>query len=195
MMPIYPELAGGIGSAAARAFASPDANVFLLDINGKALNEVSDTLLGRRHRTCVSVDLTDEVSVQNAFGQILETGLGLDILINCAGEYRYLRTVEEMDLDEWSRTMVLNLTGVFLCCRAAIPALKNSKQGKVAQSLKDFRLILAHAEAHQQALPLASTYTRLFEDCVARGEGEEDNASIVRAIARQRPCEAAGAHA
>lgn len=59
-------------------------------------------------------------------------------------------------------------------------------QGKVDQSLKDFRLILAQAAARGQALPFAGVYAGLLEDCVARGESARDNAYIVEAIARCR---------
>ena len=59
-------------------------------------------------------------------------------------------------------------------------------QSRVDQSLKDFRLILEQARAPGQELPFASVYARMMEDCVARGEGEWDNAAIAEAIARLR---------
>jgi 3-hydroxyisobutyrate dehydrogenase-like beta-hydroxyacid dehydrogenase len=59
-------------------------------------------------------------------------------------------------------------------------------QSRVDQSLKDFRLILAQAEAHAQPLPFAQVYVRLLEDCMDAGEGKFDNAAIIEAIARLR---------
>ena len=59
-------------------------------------------------------------------------------------------------------------------------------QSRVDQSLKDFTLMLDHARASGQALPFASVYVRMLEDCIAHGEGQWDNAAIAAAIARQR---------
>ncbi|MET4579293.1 NAD(P)-dependent oxidoreductase [Ottowia thiooxydans] len=59
-------------------------------------------------------------------------------------------------------------------------------QGKLDQSLKDFRLILEQASARGQGLPFSSLYAELLEGCVARGESARDNAFIVEAIARCR---------
>lgn len=59
-------------------------------------------------------------------------------------------------------------------------------QSRIDQSLKDFTLMLDHARASGQALPFASVYVRMLEDCIAHGEGQWDNAAIAEAIARQR---------
>ena len=59
-------------------------------------------------------------------------------------------------------------------------------QSRVDQSQTDFTLMLDHARASGQALPFASVYVRMLEDCIAHGEGQWDNAAIAEAIARQR---------
>lgn len=59
-------------------------------------------------------------------------------------------------------------------------------QSRVDQSLKDFKLMLAQADALGQTLPFAAVYARMLEDCVAHGEAEWDNAAIGEAIARQK---------
>jgi 3-oxoacyl-[acyl-carrier protein] reductase len=138
-MPIYPEFtgravaitgaAGGIGEAAARAFHAQGAHVFLIDIDASKLEAVAASL-GERSTVLVA-DITDAPAVQGTFAAIEAAGTGLDVLINCAGGYRKLLTVEQMDLDEWDRTIALNLRSVFLCCQAAIPALKRSKAGRI----------------------------------------------------------------
>jgi NAD(P)-dependent dehydrogenase (short-subunit alcohol dehydrogenase family) len=61
------------------------------------------------------------------------------VLVNCAGGYGRLATVEDMPLEEWDRTVALNLRSVFLCCRAAIPHLKRSKGRTHHQCLLDLR--------------------------------------------------------
>jgi len=59
-------------------------------------------------------------------------------------------------------------------------------QSRVDQSLKDFKLMLEQARARGQALPFASLYAEMMEDCISSGEAALDNAAIAEAIARQR---------
>lgn len=58
-------------------------------------------------------------------------------------------------------------------------------QSRVGQSLKDFRLMLDQARAQGQALPFATVYAELLEDCMAHGEAAFDNAAILEAIRRR----------
>lgn len=60
-----------------------------------------------------------------------------------------------------------------------------SPQGYVAQSLKDFSLMLEQARRHRQRLPLGEVYKGLIDGCVAAGEGELDNSAIIREIRRR----------
>ena len=57
--------------------------------------------------------------------------------------------------------------------------------GFVAQSLKDFTLMAEQARRVGQRLPLADTYTDLMKGCVAHGEGELDNAAVIKEIRRR----------
>lgn len=84
-----------------------------------------------------------------------------------------------------AHSRVMQVKGEMMATRRFEPL-----QGKLDQSLKDFRLILAQAAARGQGLPFASVYAGLLEDCVARGEASRDNAYIVEAVAR---CRAGGA--
>lgn len=135
-MAIYPELKGrsvaitgaaaGIGEAAAREFAAQGSKVFLLDLD-PAVHRVASAIDGA---VGITVDITSEAEVVASFKTIDAAG-GLDVLINCAGGYLKLLTVEQMDAEEWDRTVALNLRSVFLCCRSAIPMLKTSKAGRI----------------------------------------------------------------
>ncbi len=121
--------AGGIGEAAARAFHAQGAHVFLIDINAEPLQAVAASLGARAQ--AITADITDAAAVTDCFARIDAAGHGLDVLINCAGGYRKLLSVEQMDLDEWDRTIALNLRSVFLTCQAAIPRLKASQAGRI----------------------------------------------------------------
>ena len=57
--------------------------------------------------------------------------------------------------------------------------------GKIAQTLKDFSLMLELAQRLQQQLPLAATYTDIVNGCMAQGEAELDNAAVIREIRRR----------
>ena len=55
---------------------------------------------------------------------------GIDVLVNNAG-IRYVKPFLELTEDEWRRTLDVNLTGQFLCCRAAVPHMLKAGRGKI----------------------------------------------------------------
>ncbi len=141
-MATYPELknrivaitgaAEGIGASTARAFAEQGAALALVDINEAGIDKIIATLSSSRGRTiAVGADVTEAQSVAAAIARINDEFGGLDVLINCAGGYGRLATVEDMPIDEWDQTIALNLRSVFLFTKAAIPSLKRSKAGRI----------------------------------------------------------------
>lgn len=141
-MAIYPELSGrvvaitgaaqGIGAATARAFAEQGARVALLDIDTAAAAEVERGIVARAGQALtVPTDVADEASVAGAVARVVEAFGGMDVLITSAGGYGKLANVEDLPVDEWDRTIALNLRGCFLCCKAAIPHLKRSPAGRI----------------------------------------------------------------
>src|SRR5262245_21462562 len=141
-MPIYPEFksrvavvtgaAQGIGAVTAIAFGKQGAKVALLDIDGAGAKKVADSIAAAGGTASAAhVDVTDEQSVKRALDAVAASFGGFDILVNCAGGYGRLATVEDMPLEEWDRTIALNLRSVFLMSKAAIPHLKRSKAGRI----------------------------------------------------------------
>ena len=59
-------------------------------------------------------------------------------------------------------------------------------QGFIHQSLKDFRLILEQGARRGQDLPLAALNAEVLAACVARGEGERDNAAVIEEMRRRK---------
>ncbi len=138
----YPELSGrvalitgaaqGIGAETARAFATQGASVALVDIDEAGADAVASAIGKAQGRAAaIATDITDADAVTRAISETVRQFGGLDIIINCAGGYGRLATVEDMEIDEWDRTVALNLRSVFLLCKTAIPHLKKSKAGRI----------------------------------------------------------------
>ncbi|MGH7092548.1 MAG: SDR family oxidoreductase, partial [Stellaceae bacterium] len=75
------------------------------------------------------LDVTSEASWQEAIAAVTAKWGGLDILVNNSGMFLG-KGIEEASLEEWSRLAAINLTGVFLGTKLAIPALKESGAGR-----------------------------------------------------------------
>ena len=174
-MASYPELSGrvvavtgaaqGIGAATARAFAEQQASVALLDIDGAGAKKVADAITGRGGRAvAIHVDVTDEKSVERAIASVTSEFGGLDVLVNCAGGYGRLATVEDMPVEEWDRTVALNLRSVFLVSRAAIPHLKRSKAGRIinVSSISGRQVTVASSPAYGSAKAAVIQLTRFL---------------------------------
>ncbi len=111
----------GIGRVIARAFASEGAAVGLFGLRKEALQEVESelTAAGRR-AVALEGDVTNEVSVREAFDEA-ERNLGpVRILVNNAGISGPTAPVTHITLSDWERVLTVNLTGPFLCAREAL---------------------------------------------------------------------------
>lgn len=115
----------GIGAATARAFSEAGAYVVLADLDQDELDTIAATLPQDRtlvHRLDVSrpdeVDAMVEATVAH-FG-------GIDVLFNNAG-ILVEGTADATALEDWNRIVAVNLTGVFLGAKAALPHLKQRK--------------------------------------------------------------------
>lgn len=106
----------GIGAATARALAAAGARVIVTDIadTGPLADEVGG--LARRQ------DVTDEADWAVTMQFAREAAGGLDILVNNAG-LLLMKPVTEISLDEWRKLHAVNVEGVFLGCKHAVPLL------------------------------------------------------------------------
>ena len=128
--------AHGIGKAYAKRFAEEGAHVVIADIDtaggeatARAILDAGGSAWARgtdvRSLTDLQGLMQDAV---NKFGRI-------DVLLNNAAIYvtqkLWKGPVEDLELDEWDRVIEVNLKGVFLCSKAAIPIMKRQRSGKI----------------------------------------------------------------
>lgn len=121
----------GIGAGIARAFAREGARLVLagrtraaLDATARAIAPTSPTVL------VVPADVTDESDVRALFDQTIQVFGRVDILINNAGVFDG-GPVETLSLETWQHVLAVNLTGPFLCTRAAMPLMRAQGGGRI----------------------------------------------------------------
>lgn len=121
----------GIGRAIALALAHEGADVVVNDVVPERAQQVSAEVvaLGRRS-LAIGADVSDGGAVDDMFAATVATLGTLDILINNAGIGQRL-LAEDMSEADWRRVIDVNLTGVFLCAKAAIRVMKPRRRGHI----------------------------------------------------------------
>ncbi len=123
----------GIGRVAASLFAAEGAQVVVADVVGdQAEAAVADIEDAGGSATAVTVDVSDEAQVAGMIDRAVATYGGVHVLFNNAGIFPdddggILDTPPET----WQRVMEVNLKGVWLGCRAAVPAMLDSGGGSI----------------------------------------------------------------
>lgn len=121
--------AGGIGTACAKSFIAEGAHVFLLDLPGDALEQVTSQLSSTGQVTSIPCDVSDRSSVEEAFDRIEAQG-GTDVLVTTAAIVK-AAPILEFDPDEWERILQVNLTGTFHCCQLAGRQMVGKGRGRI----------------------------------------------------------------
>jgi meso-butanediol dehydrogenase/(S,S)-butanediol dehydrogenase/diacetyl reductase len=113
---------GGIGAAICERFANEGARVIGADIHppGKAPKGIEFR----------EYDVTSEAIVISTFTELELEWEQLDILVNAAG-IEIEKTIEDTTLEEWNRIFAINVTGMFLTSKYALPLLRKSKAASI----------------------------------------------------------------
>jgi NAD(P)-dependent dehydrogenase (short-subunit alcohol dehydrogenase family) len=122
----------GIGLAIARALADEGSSIFICARNQNEVSRVVDQL-GAEYPNRISGCACDVRNYQNVRDTVLRAASvfgGLDILVNNAGIGEFVN-VEDMETSKWDATIETNLSGVFYCCREAIPFMKRRGGGYI----------------------------------------------------------------
>ncbi len=118
--------ASGIGAAICHAFAAKGARVAVVDLNAAVAEAEAKAIGGGA--TAFHCDVADPASVRKAVDGVLSAFGGIDILVNSAG-VACLAPAEDLSLDEWDKTIDINLRGTFLVTKAVGKAMIAAGRG------------------------------------------------------------------
>ena len=122
---------GGIGLGMARGLARAGARVVIAARNkDKSSAAVRELRALGTSALAVSVDVTQEKSVDAMVRETVEQCGGLNILVNNAG-INIRKPAQDLSLEEWRQVLDTNLTSAFLCSRSAYPHMKRAGGGKI----------------------------------------------------------------
>jgi NAD(P)-dependent dehydrogenase (short-subunit alcohol dehydrogenase family) len=121
--------ARGIGAAIAAQLAAEGATLTLLGRDAQRLQTLLAALPGTGHGVAVA-DVADEAQVQAAFSQAQAERGPVLILVNNAGQAESA-PLHKTSSGLWQRMLAVNLTGTFLCSRAALPGMLQAGWGRV----------------------------------------------------------------
>lgn len=119
---------GGIGMAIALRLASEGAKIILWDFDAARLEAI---IAERTDWRSAIVDVTDNASVTAATAAAVAEFGRIDILVNSAGFSGSNHRMEDYPLDLWDKVIAINLTGVFLTCKAVVPEMARTGYGRV----------------------------------------------------------------
>ena len=122
--------ARGIGLAVAKRFLAEGWRVALLDIEGELLGKSVEALATPDHTLGLHCDVSDARAVAGAIAEIERRFGRLDALVNNAGIAVFAPLLETSE-DDWSRILAVNLTGPFLCTKAAAPLMREHGGGAI----------------------------------------------------------------
>jgi NAD(P)-dependent dehydrogenase (short-subunit alcohol dehydrogenase family) len=124
--------ARGIGKAVARLFAENGLKVVICSRNADELKRAADEINRDFPGRVISLpcDVSREPDVQNLFRTVLDRFGRVDVLVNNAAVIE-VKPIEETDLAAWEKTLGINLTGAFLCCREAFRTMREPSGGSI----------------------------------------------------------------
>ncbi len=117
----------GIGRATARMFADAGAHVWICDVDGDALEAVCE----HEHIRGLIADVGDTGSVDRFMSAAIADLSGIDVLVNNAGIAGPAGLVEELDPEQVTKTLDVDVTSMFRTSRYAVPLMKSARSGLV----------------------------------------------------------------
>jgi NAD(P)-dependent dehydrogenase (short-subunit alcohol dehydrogenase family) len=158
---------GLLGREFCRTLAEAGARVVVADINASGVNALASQLIkAGYHCLGIATDVTQPESVQNLVDETLVTYGRLDILVNSAAldpkfdpaalaemarQGAVSGAFEDYPLQQWKTALDVNLTGMFLCCQAAVkPMLAHGKKGSIINICSTYGLVAPDQRIYQR---------------------------------------------
>lgn len=142
--------AQGFGFAIAERLLASGASVSLWDRDGDLLQDAASKLQRLGAVTTEVMDVSDAASVISASDRTIARHAAIDILVASAGVAGPNFKTWEYPIDAWRQVLEINLTGVFLCCRAIVPHMIEGNYG---------RIVNISSIAGKEGNPTASAYS------------------------------------
>jgi NAD(P)-dependent dehydrogenase (short-subunit alcohol dehydrogenase family) len=122
--------ARGIGFSICNYLLKKNYKIVVLDIYTEELLKKMDGEIKEGNVLVLKTDITSRKEVNESFNVICKNFGTVDILINNAGIV-YTKTFIEESEEDWDKVMDVNLKGVYLCCKAAIPGMIKQNYGRI----------------------------------------------------------------
>src|SRR5215212_6819189 len=123
---------GEIGSAIARRFASEGAAVAVADLRREKAEAVAKDIAEAGGRSlAIRANVGVEADAERAVRHAVEAFGELTTLVNVAAAVTPDGTVESLTLEQWNEALAVNLTGVFLMCKYAVPEIRKGGGGSI----------------------------------------------------------------
>lgn len=127
----------GLGLEIAQAYVQAGARVVICARDAALLDTAAAQLRTHAARPddveALPADVTDAAAVEALVERALARFGGLHVLVNNAGVYGPMGTIEEVDWAEWARSVEINIYGSVLPCRAVLPHFRAQRYGKIVQ--------------------------------------------------------------
>jgi NAD(P)-dependent dehydrogenase (short-subunit alcohol dehydrogenase family) len=134
--------ASGIGAAAARIFAREGARLVLSDVQTELGEQITKDLVSQGAEAhFITADVAIEADVQRLVGGTVELLGTLDCAFNNAGVAPPPALLHETTLENWDRTLAINLTGVFLCMKEELRVMLERGGGSIVNTASGSGLI------------------------------------------------------
>jgi 2-dehydro-3-deoxy-L-rhamnonate dehydrogenase (NAD+) len=141
--------ARGIGEAIARRLASEGAAVMIADVDDQSAS-IAATAIGEL-AVAQQLDVTEPVSWDAAVRAALDRWGRIDALVNNAGIAGRSAPIWELAIDEWQQVVDIDLTGVFLGCKAVLPVMIDAGSGRIVNIAS-----IAGKEGNPNAVPYSA---------------------------------------
>ncbi|MBW8911045.1 MAG: glucose 1-dehydrogenase [Sphingomonas sp.] len=125
----------GIGRAAAVLFAEAGARLVIADVNEQAVNDTRTMIVANGSEAiAIRIDVSSEDDAKQLAQTAIDTYGRLDGAFNNAGVQMRNRLLQDLSLEEWNLVNSINATGVFLCMKYQIPAMRLGGGGAIVNT-------------------------------------------------------------